>query len=174
MARRIEHRSREQLAKDSSTLLALEQRRAKAPPAVLSVKEVEQLKSLLADGRATKSQKNSDGNINTKVDDKVNGVAHEDEVEEKGGEDANFGGKRKRDAEELPQGWPEGGVYVCEEDDRCIDIARRFDVDLERVSDFEACSSVDPVQSIHMFNRMVYTCMQSQAQMHVFGTCWCH
>ena len=29
--------------------------------------------------------------------------------------------------------WPENGVYVCEEDDRCMDVGRLYGVNLDRL-----------------------------------------
>jgi hypothetical protein len=149
MARRIEHRSRDQLSKNSSTLLALEERRAKAPPAVLSLKEVELLNT--GSNKIEINSRNNKLNTSNKadnIDKNNNSVAVADPDGDSGGHDQEdtsktggkrkrdrelMGEKRKRDSEPLPQGWPEDGYYVCEEDDRCIDVAKRFNIDLERV-----------------------------------------
>jgi hypothetical protein len=44
------------------------------------------------------------------------------------------GGKGEDEAPRVvPEGWPEDGEYTCEEDEKCADIAQKFQVNLERL-----------------------------------------
>jgi hypothetical protein len=168
MARRIEHRSRDELSKNTSTLLALEERRAKAPPAVLSLREVELLNT------GNKTENISKNNKLPKNGKKVENTTSKNDVDvvvvdadgvegSHDEEDASVSGeKRKRDCEPLPQGWPEDGYYVCEEDDRCIDIAKRFNVDLERVRCIYVCVCVRACACGYVFEKndwCLFVCM---------------